>query len=161
MTGVTTPTCRLRPVHPDDVGVFFAHQADPEVTERAAVPRRGRIDHDRHWASLLADPDVVLRTVLVPARRDETAEEIAGYLISFLRDGRREVGYWLGRAFWGRGLATAALARFLRLLEERPLIAHVAPANQASGVVLLRNGFRETGTHRGADGVVTREFTLP
>src|SRR5439155_16255443 len=32
--------------------------------------------------------------------------EVAGYVLSFARDGRREVGYRLGREHWGRGIAT-------------------------------------------------------
>ena len=42
------------------------------------------------------------------------------------------VGYWLGREFWGRGVATRALARFLGVVTGRPLHARVATNNQGS-----------------------------
>jgi RimJ/RimL family protein N-acetyltransferase len=187
MDGVTTDSCRLRPVEPGDVPIFFEHQADVAAAATAAVPSRRRADHDAHWERLLADPTVLVRTVVtreVPDGRSEEGsggpagdgagggapegdgrdagrEVVAGNVLTFLRDGHREVGYWLGRAFWGRGLATAALGQFLAILDERPLVAHVAVANGPSATVLLRNGFREVGTHRTEDGVELRGFTLP
>src|SRR5262249_254260 len=34
--------------------------------------------------------------------------QVAGHMLCLERDEKREVGYWLGRAYWGRGIATAA-----------------------------------------------------
>ncbi|RYY12207.1 MAG: N-acetyltransferase [Cytophagaceae bacterium] len=61
------------------------------------------------------------------------------------RFGRAEAGYWLGRPYWGQGLATEALAALLRYgFEELALhkiyATHHAD-NLASGRVLLKNGF--------------------
>jgi RimJ/RimL family protein N-acetyltransferase len=65
--------------------------------------------------------------------------------VSFMNAGEREVGYWIGREFWGRGIATLALAGFLRLEERRPLHARVVRHNVASIKVLEKCGFRVTG----------------
>jgi RimJ/RimL family protein N-acetyltransferase len=51
------------------------------------------------------------------------------------------VGYWIGREFWGRGLATRALSAFLHEVEERPIYAGVAETNVASIRVLEKCGF--------------------
>ena len=71
--------------------------------------------------------------------------EVAGYVLSFERDGRREVGYWIGRDHWGRGVATAALVAFLGEEKARPLHAGVLPANGASLRVLEKCGFAVVG----------------
>src|ERR671932_87709 len=79
---------------------------------------------------------------LVPLREVRSEDiPVAGQLLSFPRDGIREIGYWLGREFWGRGIATAALAEFLPLVNERPVYGVVSEANVASRRVLERNGF--------------------
>jgi len=39
----------------------------------------------------------------------------------------REITYWIGRAYWGKGIATCALDAFLTVDPTRPLHARVAP----------------------------------
>ncbi len=125
----------LREVRSEDIPVFHQYQADPEASALAGVPSRDPEAYEAHWAKLRADPQVLLRTIVT----DEGA--VAGQLLSFPRDGVREIGYWLGREYWGRGLARAALAQFLTLVTERPVYGVVNEANTASVRVLERNGF--------------------
>ncbi|RPJ44644.1 MAG: N-acetyltransferase, partial [Chloroflexi bacterium] len=63
----------------------------------------------------------------------------------FVLQGEREVGYWLGREFWGRGIATQALTAFLEQVTERPLFAHVAKHNLSSRRVLEKCAFAVVG----------------
>jgi RimJ/RimL family protein N-acetyltransferase len=126
---------RLRPVEAGDLDAFFEHQSDRDAASLAAVPSRERPAFNAHWAGILADPEITIRTIA-----DDGA--VAGYVFTFISGGERVVGYWLGREHWGRGLATQALRAFLPLVGERPLRATVAPANQASVRVLEKNGFR-------------------
>ena len=63
--------------------------------------------------------------------------------------GELEVTYWLGKAYWGRGIATQALAAFLRVQQRRPLIARVAKDNIASIRVLQKCGFVLTAETKG------------
>lgn len=125
----------LRPVRPDDLDVHFEQQRDPASTAMAGVPARDRAAFDAHWAKLAADPAVLLRSIV----RDG---EVVGSAMSFVRDGARDVGYWIGRGHWGQGIATAALGLLLAELDERPLRAVVAVGNGASARVLERHGFR-------------------
>jgi len=135
---VTYQSVELREVTQTDLPIFFEHQRDPEATAMAAFPPRNRKDFMAHWAKILADDTVLKRTVVV-------GEQAAGNVVSFERDGKREVGYMLGREFWGRGLATAALSAFLPQIPVRPLYAHVAKHNVASIRVLEKNGFTLVG----------------
>ena len=63
--------------------------------------------------------------------------------------GAADLGYWVGRPYWGRGIATEAAARLSRwALANLPierLTARVATDNTASVAVLRRIGFRPTG----------------
>ncbi len=133
---------RLREVEPGDLPLFFAHQQDAEAAAMAAFPSRDRAAFDQHWAKTLANPANMVRTIVVAsAVSTEPGEQVAGNVCSFTRDGLREVGYWIDRAYWGRGVATAAVSAYLRLEQTRPLYAGVAQHNTASIRVLQKCGF--------------------
>lgn len=125
----------LRETNADDLPVLFAHQADAESATMAAFPSREREAFDAHWAKVLATPDGFAHSIFLDG-------VLAGNVVSFVRDDRRYVGYWIGREFWGRGVATAGLAQFVeRVVTERPLHAHVAVHNIGSIRVLAKCGF--------------------
>jgi RimJ/RimL family protein N-acetyltransferase len=118
----------------EDLPISFAHQMDPEANRLAAFTPRSREEFMAHWAKIVADESVVKKTILFGG-------EVAVSIVSFDRDGQREVGYWIDRRYWGKGIATDALAQFLDLVEDRPLYAHVAVHNAASIRVLEKCGF--------------------
>ena len=131
----------LRDVVAGDLPIFFVHQQDPDAVRMAAFPARDREAFDAHWAKILADASVITRTVVADG-------EVAGYIGSFGPASAREVGYWIGRAFWGQGVGTAALTAFLVHVPTRPLYAHVAASNVGSLRVLERCGFSVVGEAR-------------
>jgi RimJ/RimL family protein N-acetyltransferase len=134
----------LREVADGDLPVFYENQRDVGAAQLADVPSRDRAAFDQHWARIRADDSGVIRTIVVDGH-------VAGNVLSFEREGRREVGYWLGRDFWGKGIATRALAAFLDVERRRPLHAAVARHNPASLRVLEKCGFRVEG--EGEDGL--------
>jgi RimJ/RimL family protein N-acetyltransferase len=145
----------LREVHDDDLPVFFAHEADPVASAMAAIAPRDQEGFDLHWAFVRADESVTVRTIVL----DDGS--VAGYVAAFPREGRRMVGYWIGAAFWGAGVATAALREFLTLEDRRPLAATVAAGNAGSIRVLEKCGFTRVGEHvASSDGVRVVEFVL-
>jgi GNAT superfamily N-acetyltransferase len=77
--------------------------------------------------------------------------------------GKPEVSYWLGREFWGKGIATTALRLFLSVVAVRPLYARAARDNAASIRVLEKCGFTIAGSARGfanARGAEVEEMVL-
>jgi len=128
----------LREVVESDLDALFEQQADPKSSAMAAVPSRDRAAFDAHWRRILADESVVIRVIDVDG-------EAAGHVLSWPSEGRRYVGYWLAREFWGRGLATAGLAEYLGEVRERPLHALVSTDNVGSIRVLEKCGFVEIG----------------
>jgi RimJ/RimL family protein N-acetyltransferase len=129
----------LRDVIEDDLAVFFEQQRDPEAVEMAAFPAREREPFFEHWHRIMGDDTLVAKTIV-------SEGEVAGNIGSFEREGKRLVGYWLGREFWGRGLATRALAEFVEEITVRPLYAEVATTNIGSIRVLEKCGFAVVGT---------------
>jgi RimJ/RimL family protein N-acetyltransferase len=136
-----TARITLRPVSEDDLPFLYEHQADPEANRMAAFPARDKETFAVHWARVLADPGVVARAILEDDR-------IAGNIVVFGPAGERLVGYWIGRTYWGRGIATAGLALLLAEIAERPLHAHVAKTNLGSIRVLEKCGFTVSGESR-------------
>lgn len=131
----------LRDVIDEDLPVFYQHQIDPVACQMAAFPSRERDAFMAHWMKILADDSLVKQTILFDG-------QVAGNVVSFVQDGEQEVGYWIGREFWGKGIATLALAALLEKFETRPLFAHVVKPNIASQRVLEKCGFvqiREEG----------------
>jgi len=109
----------IRTVEPDDIAIFYDQQDDPVASEMAVFPVRDRSAHEAHWAKSLANDAVVARTIV-------GGDLVVGYIVSFLADGERKIGYWIGRQYWGRGYATAAVAEYVAEVGSRPLHAHVA-----------------------------------
>lgn len=131
---------RFRPVAPADLDTLFEYQRDPEANRMAAFTApdpNDRAAFDRHWNRILSSPDIDARVIEVGGR-------LAGSIVLWrdeALDGP-EVSYWLGREFWGRGIATDALWRFLSSIETRPLYGRAASTNPASIRVLEKCGFR-------------------
>lgn len=133
-----TPAVTLRAIAPDDLPVFFEHQRDPEAVRMAAFRTREREAFMAHWAKIMADPTADNRTIVADGH-------VAGNIGAWTDGNERLIGYWVGREFWGRGVATAALALFLREVSRRPLIARVAKHNHGSIRVLQKCGFIAIG----------------
>jgi RimJ/RimL family protein N-acetyltransferase len=128
------PSVELRDVERTDLDTLYEHQLDPEASVMAGFPSR---DHDAfmsHYEGIMADPNLVLLAIVADG-------DLAGSLACFPDVGKRAIGYWIGRSFWGRGIATEALRVFLRDFPERPLYAWVFETNVASVRVLEKCGF--------------------
>src|SRR5688500_4338295 len=134
----------LRRTIEDDLPTFFAQQLDPVGQSMAAFIPREPSDREAfmaHWGRILADQSSITRTILFDGH-------VAGYILCFSHSGKLEVGYWVGREYWGRSVATRALRQCLELVTERPVHAAVARDNIASIRVLQKCGFVIAGEGR-------------
>ncbi|MBM7786629.1 GNAT family N-acetyltransferase [Tenggerimyces flavus] len=109
---------RLRDVVEADLEVFYEQEHDEEAVRRSKFVPRERSRFMTHWKTqVLGHPDVFVQAILAD-------DVLAGSVVAWTEDdGRRFLGYWLGRAFWGRGIGTAALRFFLAAEVARPLYA--------------------------------------
>ena len=128
----------LRNVNESDLPILFEQQLDTEATQMAAFPSRDRESFMAHWAKIMADESNILKTIVFDG-------QIAGNIVGWESSGEWEVGYWIGKEYWGNGIATKALLLFLSLVKTRPLYAHVARHNIGSRRVLEKCGFKVIG----------------
>jgi RimJ/RimL family protein N-acetyltransferase len=151
------PVVRLRAVEDRDVEVFFDHQADPLAVEMAAFPARGKDQFAAHWARLRGDDTLIVRTIVANG-------VVAGNIGCWPDDGQQLLGYWVGREWWGRGVATQAVTLLVNEVTIRPLYAHVVVHNVGSIRVLEKCGFqRDDGpeaTSTADDGIEEITFVL-
>lgn len=136
---------QLREVIETDLPIFFEHQLDPEANHMAAFTARNPSDKDAfmaHWSKILANDSIIKRTILCDG-------QVVGNIVRFEHEGKPEVGYWIGKEHWGKGIATNALSQFLAVVTERPLYAAAARDNLASIRVLEKCGFAITGYGKG------------
>jgi RimJ/RimL family protein N-acetyltransferase len=125
---------RLRAIAQDDLPWMFEFNLDPEANRLAATIPRTAAVFSAHWDKVLADSNIVAKAIII----DDLP---TGYISCFQRDGISCVGYWVGREFWGQGIASRALELLLNEVAIRPLHAHVATSNRASLRVLEKCGF--------------------
>ncbi len=135
----TSNLVTLRDVLDSDLPVFYEQQRDPQAAHMAAFPAREWEAFQSHWTKIRADETNILRAILCNG-------QVAGNILSFVLDGQREVGYWLGREFWGLGTASRALEMFLSEVNFRPLYGYVVSDNRASRRVLEKRGFQACGS---------------
>ena len=137
----------LRDVADEDLETFFEQQLDPDANRMAAFTARDPRDRDAlyaHWRRIRADDTITIKTILLEGRA-------VGHVASFTdpQFGKPEVTYWIGKEYWGQGLATKALAEFLRHLKVRPIYGRAAKDNVASIRVMEKCGFSILGQGKG------------
>jgi RimJ/RimL family protein N-acetyltransferase len=150
---------RLRPVLPGDLPLFYGHHLDMAARLMVAFAAEVPEDYDAFqakWAKNLADPATLIRTI-------EIDGEVAGNVSKFPQFDKPSIGYWLGRKFWGRKIATRAVQAFLLEIPARPLFARAAKDNAGSLRILAHCGFAIVGEDKGfaaARGQEIEEFIL-
>lgn len=154
-----TSDALLRDVTEDDLPIFFEQQLDPAASKMAAFTARDSTDRaafTARWTRILSDPAITKKTILFEGH-------VAGHVVSFEHFGKPSVSYWLGKEYWGKGIATRALSELLRHVKPRPLYARAAKDNIASLRVLEKCGFTIDGEDKGfsnARGEEVAEFIL-
>jgi RimJ/RimL family protein N-acetyltransferase len=136
--------CELRGLRDEDVAVLFEQWADPVAVHMAAFTAPDHTDRsafEARLSRLRADEAVIAEVIVVDG-------EVAGTIGSWGDPDEREITYWIGRSFWGQGIATAALTAFLTVDPTRPLHARVAADNIGSRRVLEKCGFRVIAQER-------------
>ena len=136
----------LRNVAEDDLPFFFDFQIDPDANYMAAFTAKDPTNREAftaHWHKILADPTTQNRTIVCD-------EQVVGSIASYEDAGHPEVTYWIGRAHWGKGIATRALTAFLAQVDtRRPIYARVAKDNLGSRRVLEKCGFQVVDEMKG------------
>ena len=132
----------LRPLREDDLPTMFEIQLDETAQQLAAFTDKTARDLDAYlqkFRRILANDAIVKKVV-------EVDGEVVGSVASFPIEGDTEVTYWIRKDWWGRGVATAALAALLDEVTVRPVYGRIAEDNIGSARVLEHNGFVRVGS---------------
>lgn len=139
-----TPRLTLRPPMPADADRIAQYAGDYDVarmTARLPYPY-GRADAEDWLATAAAEGGAFAI--------DHGADFIGCCGFGPPDDEGTEIGYWIGRPWWGHGFATEAVQALVGFafarLKSRTLVAARFADNPASGRVLEKCGFRETGS---------------
>lgn len=141
----------LRPWRESDAEALYRYASDPEVGPRAGWPPHKSVEE-----SLEVIRKVFLNHTMWAVVWRATGEIIgcAGYLPASMSnlpiaDDQCEVGYWIARPYWGKGICTEALRLVVdHCFRERgfsTLWGDYFPSNPASGRVMEKCGFMDTG----------------
>ena len=133
----------LRPVEDRDLDAIYLQMTDPASIRMAAFTAENQTDRSAfldRMSRVRANSSGSFRVI-------EVDGAIAGTIASFRMDDMLEVTYWVDRAHWGRGIASAALQLLLAETAERPVYGRAASDNAGSLRVLEKAGFRRVGVN--------------
>ncbi|MHA1945556.1 MAG: GNAT family N-acetyltransferase [Candidatus Hodarchaeales archaeon] len=136
----------LKNVEQSDLEIFFHYQQDKEAQYIAAFIQKKPDDReafDSHWHKITHDNNTIIKTIYF-------ADEVVGHIARYLNfRGHSEITFWIGKEFWGKGIATTAVQSFLKDNPGRPIYARVAIDNIGSIRVLEKSGFSIEGYENG------------
>ncbi|WP_295731393.1 GNAT family N-acetyltransferase [uncultured Muribaculum sp.] len=163
---IETDRLILRPWRKDDAGALFKYASDARVSELALWPRHTSVDMSRAVIADIFIPNACSFAVVLK----ETGEPVG--CIGLVPEGEghypaasseREAGYWIGRPYWGHGLATEALHALIGycrdLLGLDGLLITTDSRNIASQRVALKCGFRFVADYV-YDGIPSKVYRL-
>src|SRR5258708_8138285 len=127
----------IREVESSDIETFYEHEIGPEAIRMAAFvceDPKDKVAFDAHWDKILNSSQITKRTIVAEG-------QVAGHISCYPHGENLEVTYWLGREFWGRGLATQDINRMLHPVADRATFARVATRTTRAIRVLAKCGF--------------------
>ena len=150
-TFLETPRLRFRPWRDYDAEALFRYASDPGVGPRAGWPPHKSVEE-----SLSVIRDIFSNGHTWALELKETGEPVGcmGYYTFWesnidIGEEDAELGYWIARPYWNRGLCTEALRAMVSWCFDvrgfHVLWSDFFVDNPASGRVMEKCGFRDTG----------------
>jgi ribosomal-protein-alanine N-acetyltransferase len=150
---VVSDQVHLSEFRASDKDALIAHLDDREIYDRTLrIPFPYTDAAADEWLALVAKITQQQGRAVHWAIRNADDDLIGGCGFDGFQAGkshRAEVGYWLARPFWGRGIMTVVVQRVCQHAFEEfglaKITAHVFSHNPASARVLEKCGFQEEG----------------
>jgi RimJ/RimL family protein N-acetyltransferase len=143
----------IRPVEEADIADLLLINGDDQVTRFLPYETWQSVADGMTWLQRTRSIESTGTGVQLVVTAKASGRVIGACLVFRYEEGsaRAELGYVLGRAYWGKGCMREALAALIARFFEaglRRLEAQVHPANIASCQLLERLGFRNEGLLR-------------
>ena len=137
----------LRPGFPEDAEALAAAIADQGILRNLSTAPSPFTLRDAQ-AFLVQPRDPVLPSFVILERTDGAPRLVGACGLGRRQSGAVELGYWIARSQWGRGIATEACSALIEIAKALGLPAlegSYFTDNPASGRVLEKLGFEATG----------------
>ena len=144
VTEPRAPRVFLRSWRESDAFDLFSLAGDPIIGHLAGFPPHVDVEDSRR---VIHDVLSARGTYAIMSKDENALVGCISALPVKRSIGEREIGYWIGRRYWNRGFATAAVKTLLGMsfvrheLDCRRLLGRVREANEPSWRVLLKCGF--------------------
>jgi len=145
-----TDRLTLRPFEQEDAHRIRDLANDKQLASILGLPYPYTIQHAQEWFGIQSD-QINNGTEYPLAIISKEISEIIGTITLRIDKGNNkgELGYWIGREYWGRGFATEAIDRIIQFgfshLNLNKIWASVVESNMPSSHVLKRNGLNKEG----------------
>lgn len=162
---IETERLRLRTLREDDLDRLVELIGDWEVTRwLARVPHPYGSEDGRKFIAEITRRMAALREIhYAVVRKDD--DLLIGGMGLVAGEKSDELGYWIGRPYWGQGYAGEALPPLLSLafhgLERNRIFARILPDNHGSRRLLEKLGFSYEGERLTHFPIRARDLMLP
>ncbi len=150
---IHTSRFTLRPFRKSDVEAVIRNINDPEIARNTlTIPYPYTIDDAREWWRNMANAARRKKRTWMTFAIEIEGEAAGAIGIARIQGHKAEIGYWLARKHWGKGIMTDVVREITRYgfgeLGLRRLYASVFPHNKASMRVLEKAGYKFEGILR-------------
>jgi len=151
---LTTQRLVLRGPMEKDMQPMFDIHTDPDVMRYYGVKPYDTLDKSKKhldWLTKLHREEIGLRWIITLKDRDTCIGDV-GFYDWEKKHSRAEIGYILGKQYWGKGIMTEAIKAALDYgfneMNLNRIQALIDPRNNASKRVAEKHGFQYEGTFR-------------
>ena len=150
---VVNPQIYLSEFEPSDQAACVKHFKEKEIYDHTLrIPFPYTEAHFQEWLQIVEKTTQQQGRTVQWAIRNEEGSLIGGCGFHNFQLGeshRAEIGYWLAKPYWGRGIMTAVVRTLCELAFAEfglvKIVAHVFAENPASARVLEKCGFEQEG----------------
>ena len=155
----------LRPWRDEDAEDLYAYASDPEVGPPAGWPPHTSVENSRHIIkNVLSGPQIYAVCLKNGKAIGSIGLQLNGSTDMTERDDECELGYWIGKPFWGQGLIPEASRELLRYAFEelgmRAVWCGYYDGNEKSRKVQTKLGFVYQHKTEGLEVVLMNEVRI-
>ena len=139
----------LRPLRKGDEKSLVENINDKDIYRYTLrIPHPYTMKHAKQWINSVKKKDKTKINLAIVVN----GEVVGGIGLNDIQKHKAEIGYWLGKKYWNKGVMTKAVKLVtdfgFRNLKLKRIYAHIRPENKASIIVLERNRFKLEGLMR-------------
>ncbi|WP_371019067.1 GNAT family N-acetyltransferase [Pseudalkalibacillus sp. JSM 102089] len=145
-----TERLNLQPFNKEDASRIKELANNQELATILGLPHPYELEHAEEWIAI--QPEQIQKGLEYPLTIVTKKEnEIIGTINIRIdkNNNKGELGYWIGREYWGNGFATEAVNRMIEFgfnqLDLNKVCASAISRNKASTIVLEKSGLQKEG----------------